>query len=500
MMKRNRLAPAAIALAVAAAFAAGCTDGTLPGVAKANAMSATPTAVAALATPAATPTAARHALPSFSQLVKEQGPTVVNVAVKKSAAEHIAGVPQFDEDGPFGDFFRRFGMPMPRGGEQGGPLMPQPSQGVGSGFIISPDGLILTNAHVVDGAEEVTVKLSDKREFPAKVLGADARTDVAVLKIEATGLPAVRIGDAGKTEVGEWVAAIGSPFGLESTVTAGIVSAKSRNLPDERLVPFIQTDVAVNPGNSGGPLFNLAGEVVGINSMIYSRTGGYMGVSFAIPIDVAMKVKDDLVKYGKVTRGRIGVVIQSVTKPLAESFGLAKAEGALIAKVEPESPAAKAGLKTGDVILAWNGQRIGESTDLPGRVADTAPGAQASVMLWRDGKEKNLTIAVGEMPADKATLAAAATPATQGKLGVAVRPLADEEAKQAGTEGGLLVERATGAAAKAGVRRGDVILGVNGKPVRSTDELKRAIDGAGKRAALLVQRGEARIFVPVQIG
>ncbi len=496
MLKRNRLAPAAIALAVAAAFAAGCTDAKLPGVTEANAMTASPVVSATAANPATT----RLALPDFRKLVAEQGPAVVNVAVKKPGPALAAGMPQFDEDGPFGDFFRRFGIPMPRGGEQGGPLMPQPSQGVGSGFIISPDGLILTNAHVVEGAEEVTVKLSDKREFSAQVLGADARTDVAVLKIAATGLPAVRIGDAKKTEVGEWVAAIGSPFGLESTVTAGIVSAKSRNLPDERLVPFIQTDVAVNPGNSGGPLFNLDGEVVGINSMIYSRTGGYMGVSFAIPIDVAMKVKDDLVKYGKVTRGRIGVVIQSVTQPLADSFGLAKAEGALIAKVEPDSPAAKAGLKTGDVILAWNGQPISDSTDLPHRVAETKPGSQAGLRIWREGKEKDLTIAVGEMPADEATLAAAATPAAQGKLGVAVRPLADQEAKQAGTEGGLLVERAIGAAAKAGVRRGDVILGVNGKPVRSPEELKRAIDNAGKHAALLVQRGAARIFVPVQIG
>jgi serine protease Do len=452
---------------------------------------------------AAAPSAvsARSALPDFSRLVEAQAPTVVNVTVKKAAPELVAGQNPFDEDSPFGEFFRRFGIPVPPGaGEQGGPLMPQPSQGVGSGFIISPDGLILTNAHVVDGAQEVTVRLSDKREFTAKVLGTDSRTDVAVIKIDATGLPAVRIGDPKQAKVGEWVAAIGSPFGLERTVTAGIISAKSRNLPDERLVPFIQTDVAVNPGNSGGPLFNLDGEVVGINSMIYSRTGGYMGVSFAIPIDVAMKVKDDLVKYGKVTRGRIGVVIQSVTKPLADSFGLAKAEGALISKVEPDSPAAKAGLKTGDVILGWNGQPISDSTDLPTLVADTKPGAQASITLWRDGAKKQFTIGVGEMPADKATLASAASPAAQGKLGVAVRPLADAEAKQAGTDGGLLVERSTGAAAKAGVRRGDVILGVNGKPVRSTEELKHAIDGAGKSAALLVQRGEARIFVPVEIG
>jgi len=498
MMKRNRLAGSAIALAVAAAFAAGCTEAKLPGVSDANAMNASPVVATAAQAPS---TATRYGLPDFSALVKAQGPTVVNVTVKKNAPEMAAGMPQFDENSPFGEFFRRFGMPVPPGaGEQGEPAIPHPSQGVGSGFIISPDGLILTNAHVVDGADEVTVKLSDKREFTAKVLGADARSDVAVIKIDATGLPAVRIGDPKKAEVGEWVAAIGSPFGLESTVTAGIISAKSRNLPDERLVPFIQTDVAVNPGNSGGPLFNLDGEVVGINSMIYSRTGGYMGVSFAIPIDVAIKVKDDLVKYGKVTRGRIGVVIQSVTKPLAESFGLGKAEGALVSKVEPDSPAAKAGLKTGDVILAWNGQTISESADLPPRVADTKPGAQASLKVWREGKEQQLTIAVGEMPADQATLAAAATPAAQGKLGVAVRPLAEAEAKQAGTEGGLLVERAQGAAAKAGVRRGDVILGVNGKPVRTPDELKRAIDGAGKQAALLVQRGEARIFVPVQMG
>ncbi len=498
MMKRNRLAASAIALAVAAAFAAGCTEAKLPGVSDANAMSAAPVVASAPQAPSA---AMRHGLPDFSALVKAQGPTVVNVTVKKNGPEMVAGQVPFDQNGPFGEFFRRFGVPVPPGaGEQGEPGTPHPSQGVGSGFIISPDGLILTNAHVVDGADEVTVRLSDKREFSAKVLGADARSDVAVIKIEATGLPAVRIGDPKKAEVGEWVAAIGSPFGLESTVTAGIISAKSRNLPDERLVPFIQTDVAVNPGNSGGPLFNLDGEVVGINSMIYSRTGGYMGVSFAIPIDVAIKVKDDLVKYGKVTRGRIGVVIQSVTPPLAESFGLAKAEGALISKVEPDSPAAKAGLKSGDVILAWNGQSISDSADLPPRVADTKPGAQASLTVWRAGKEQTLTLAVGEMPADQATLASAATSAPQGKLGVAVRPLAEAEAKQAGTEGGLLVERAQGAAAKAGVRRGDVILGVNGKPVRTAEDLKRAIDGAGKQAALLVQRGEARIFVPVQIG
>jgi serine protease Do len=481
--------PTVLALALAGVLGAGYAGLRLPGLEEAHAMSA-----------ASAPAAA--ALPDFSALVAAQGPTVVNVTVTKHAPEMAAAMPQFDQNGPLGQFFRHFGVPVPPGaggdGEHGG--AGPSAEAVGSGFIVSPEGMILTNAHVVKGAEAVTVKLSDKREFPAKVLGVDARTDVAVLKIDATGLPAVRIGDPQKTRVGEWVAAIGSPFGLESTVTAGIVSAKSRALPDERLVPFIQTDVAVNPGNSGGPLFNLAGEVVGINSMIYSRTGGYMGVSFAIPIDVAMKVADQLVKYGKVTRGRIGVVIQSVNQPLAESFGLDKAKGALVAKVEPESPAAKAGIKTGDVIVSWNGQPIAESSDLPVLVADTQPGTQASLVVWRAGAQQALTIAVGEMPADQASLAAATPAPAQGKLGVAVRPLAKDEAKALGSPGGLYVERAAGPAAKAGVRPGDVILGVNGQSVSSPEALKQAIDQAGKHPALLVQRGEARIFVPVEIG
>ncbi|MFO1363603.1 MAG: Do family serine endopeptidase [Burkholderiales bacterium] len=382
--------------------------------------------------------------------------------------------------------------------------MPQPdreapAQGVGSGFIISADGTILTNAHVVDGATEVTVRLADKREFKAKVLGADAKTDVAVIKIDATGLPTVKIGDTRKLRVGEWVAAIGSPFGLEHTVTAGIVSAKSRNLPDERLVPFIQTDVAVNPGNSGGPLFNMNGEVVGINSQIFSTSGGYMGLSFAIPIDLAMKVKDQLVAYGKVTRGRIGVVVQQVTPALAESFGLGTPRGALVSNVEPNAPAAQAGLQSGDVIVAFNGKPIAESGELPAIVADVKPGETATARVWRNGAERDVKITVAEMPAERATLAAAPA-AQQGKLGVAVRPLSADEAKRLQSDGGLLVERAEGAAAKAGMRAGDVILGVNGKAVKSIDELKSALDAAGKSAAVLVQRGENRIFVPVQIG
>jgi serine protease Do len=370
---------------------------------------------------------------------------------------------------------------------------------VGSGFIVSSDGVILTNAHVVDGATEVTVKLADKREFKAKVLGADAKTDVAVIKIDAAGLPTVKVGDTSKLRVGEWVAAIGSPFGLEHTVTAGIVSAKSRNLPDERLVPFIQTDVAVNPGNSGGPLFNMAGEVVGINSQIFSTSGGYMGLSFAIPIDLAMKVKDQLVAHGKVTRGRIGVVVQQVTPALADSFGLGKARGALVSNVEPNAPAAKAGLQTGDVIVAFNGKPIAESGELPTIVADVKPGETATARVWRNGAERDVKITVAEMPNDRPTLAGAPA-APQGKLGVAVRPLSADEAKRMQSEGGLLVERAEGAAAKAGMRAGDVILGVNGRPVKSVDELKSAVDAAGKSAAILVQRGENRLFVPVQIG
>jgi serine protease Do len=371
--------------------------------------------------------------------------------------------------------------------------------GVGSGFIVSKDGYVLTNAHVVDGAKEVDVKLADKREFRAKVIGSDRKSDVAVVKIDAKDLPTVKIGNPASTRVGEWVAAIGAPFGLDNTVTSGIVSAKSRALPNDSLVPFIQTDVAVNPGNSGGPLFNMNGEVIGINSQIYSRTGGYMGLSFAIPIDVAMQVKDQLITTGKVTRGRIGVSIQPVNAALAESFGMKKAEGALISQVEADGPAAKAGIKSGDVILSWNGKPVESANGLPLAVSTTKPGEKAKVELWRDGAKREITVTVGEMPGDKVEVAKADTK-PQGKLGVAVRPLEQNEAKQLGTEGGLVVEQAAGAAARAGMQKGDVILGVNGKPVKSVEDLRAAIDAAGKNAAVLVQRGEARIFVPVTIG
>ncbi len=494
-MRPFRYAPAAVAAAVAAAFAAGINYERLPQVPQAHA-AASETALAA---------PFRQQLPDFSQLVDDQGPAVVFISVTKGedARAAMRGSPELGENGIPEELLRRFGIPTPKQGPgfRGPNPGPRQAQGVGSGFIVSADGYILTNAHVVDGASEVDVKLADKREFRAKVIGADKKTDVAVVKVDAKGLPTVRIGDTSKLRVGQWVAAIGAPFGLDKTVTAGIVSAKSRALPNEGLVPFIQTDVAVNPGNSGGPLFNLNGEVVGINSQIYSQTGGYMGLSFAIPIDVAMQVKDQLVQYGKVERGRIGVVVQPVNQGLAESFGLAKAEGALVANVEPNGPAAKAGLKSGDVILSWNGKAIESSTDLPLVVASTKPGAQADITVWRDGTKREVKIAVGEMPTEKgAKVAAAGGKIENAKLGVAVRPLSGDEAKELEVAGGLVVEQASGPAAKAGVQQGDVILGVNGKPVKSVDELKTAIESAGKRPAVLVQRGEATIYVPVDLG
>ena len=348
-------------------------------------------------------------LPDFTVLVESQGPAVVNITVTQRAQAAAASreLP-LRQDDPMYEFFRRFQIPMPD-------AQPTPRQGLGSGFIITSDGTILTNAHVVADASELTVKLSDRREFKGKVLGVDRRTDIAVVKIDAKGLPTVKFGDPSKLKVGEWVAAIGSPFGLENTVTAGIVSAKSRSLPDEGYVPFIQTDVAINPGNSGGPLFNMAGEVVGINSQIYSRTGGYMGLSFSIPIDVAMKIKDDLVKYGKVSYGRIGVSIQGVNKDLAESFGLDRPRGALVSTVEPGSPAEKAGVKSGDIIVAVDGKPIDQSVDLPRIIGETRPGTAVALQVWRKGATQTLRVTVGEMPAEKVAAAATGEAAEAGE-------------------------------------------------------------------------------------
>jgi len=370
---------------------------------------------------------------------------------------------------------------------------------VGSGFIVSSDGVVLTNAHVVADADEVTVKLTDQREFKAKVLGSDRTTDVAVLKIDAKNLPVVRIGNADATRVGEWVVAIGAPYGLDNTVTAGIVSAKSRALPGDAAVPFIQTDAAVNPGNSGGPLFNLRGEVIGINSQIFSRTGGFQGVAFAIPIDVAMNVRDQLQQHGKVQHGRLGVSIQEVSPSLAENFGMKAPEGALIGSVEKNGAAAKAGLEPGDVILKFDGKAITRSSDLPPIVAQVKPGSTVTLDVWHDGRAKEVKATIGELK-DPTTLAAVKGEAAQGKLGVAVRPLTADEKKSAEIANGVVVEEVAGAAAKAGVRPGDVIVSVNSTPVKSPEQLRELVGKAGKTVALLVQRDDARIFIPVTLG
>ncbi|TAK66531.1 MAG: Do family serine endopeptidase, partial [Betaproteobacteria bacterium] len=371
-------------------------------------------------------------------------------------------------------------------------------QGMGSGFIVSSDGVILTNAHVIDDATEVTVKLTDRREFRAKVIGSDKPSDVAVLKIDATGLPTVKLGSSMNEKVGEWVLAIGSPFGFENSVTSGIVSAKSRSLPDGTYIPFIQTDVAVNPGNSGGPLFNMKGEVIGINAQIFTHSGGYQGLSFAVPIDLAVKVKDQLQQFGKVSRGRLGVTIQEVNQQLADSFGLKRPGGALVAAVEENGPAAKAGIKAGDVILKFNGHAISSSSELPAQVADVKPGAKATLEISRNGTSKDIDVTVGELKGAK--VASADSPDQEhGRLGLAVRPLSPEERQQIGTKG-LMVEQASGPAARAGIQPGDLLLAVNGTPVQSVEQLRALVAKSGKTMALLIQRDDGKIFVPVDIG
>jgi serine protease Do len=439
---------------------------------------------------------AQVVLPDFAELAERQGPAVVNISTTSAARGQQALPPGAEED-PFFDFFRRFGPPQPRDYE---------ARSLGSGFIISNDGYILTNAHVVDAADEITVRLTDKREFKAKVVGTDKRTDVAVLKIEAASLPVVAIGDPSKLRVGEWVIAIGSPFGFDNTVTAGIVSAKGRSLPQENFVPFIQTDVAINPGNSGGPLFNLKGEVVGINNMIFSRTGGFMGVSFAIPIDVAVDVAKQLQTTGRVSRGRIGVVIQEVTKELADSFGLPRAAGALVNSVEKGGPADKAGIQASDVILKFDNKEIDSSNELPRIVAATRPGSKATVQVWRKGERKDLQLTVGETPEERGAARrqqGGKKPAgeTLGKLGLTVSEVSAEQRRELNVAGGVLVEAADGAAAKAGIRRGDVILAVNNQEIKSVDEFTRLVAPGDKprTVALLVKRKEGSIYVPLRV-
>ena len=439
------------------------------------------------------PPAVVSGLPDFSPLVEAYGPAVVNVTTvaQRESAPH--GAPGLSPGDPLYDFFQRFGFGAPRG-----PV--PPVRGEGSGFLISADGYILTNAHVVDRAREVTVRMTDRREYRARVVGVDLRTDVAVLKIDADKLPSVRIGDPGALKAGEWVIAIGSPFGFENSVTAGIVSATARSLEGDAYTPFIQTDVAVNPGNSGGPLFNLRGEVVGINSQIYSRTGGYQGVSFSIPIDVAIRVKDQLVAGGKVERGRIGVTIQEVNQALADSFGLPRPRGALISQVERGGPADKAGLEAGDVILAANGRQIERSGELPAVIAGIKPGTEATLEIWRDKSQRRIRIKVGKLE-DEPEVAARlpADDAETGKLGLLVRPLSGSERLQLRTQGRLVVEVSEGPAADAGVEPGDVLLAVNGVAVGSVAEFRNVVGEAGRAVALLVQRGNAQIYIPVRV-
>jgi serine protease Do len=437
--------------------------------------------------PAPAASAARAAqLPDFAAIVQRYGPAVVNIT---TSGTRKAGAPQI----PLPEFFRglpfQFGMPPPE----------MPVHGQGSGFILSDDGIVLTNAHVVQNASEVTVKLTDRREFRAEVLGTDPATDIAVLRIDARDLPAVKLGDPSRARVGDWVVAIGSPFGFENSVTAGIVSAKSRSLPGDIYVPFIQTDVAVNPGNSGGPLFNLAGEVIGINSQIYSRSGGYQGLSFAIPIDMALRVKDQIVATGHATHARLGVNVQTMNQALAESFGLERPEGALVAAVTPDSAAEKAGLQAGDVVLKFNGRPVGDSGELAAMVGESTPGAKVQLEVLRKGERRTLTATLGTTSDESTRQAAADEAAGQGRLGLAVRPLSPQEQEAANVSGGLLVQGVNGPAARAGVVPGDIVLQAGGKPVDSVDDLRAAARSA-KTIALLVQRGERRMFVPLQVG
>ncbi|MEN3352442.1 MAG: serine protease Do [Betaproteobacteria bacterium] len=440
-------------------------------------------------------------LPDFTDLVEKYGAAVVNISTTQTNKNPLAGRgPNIPEDDPFYEFFRRF-MPNP------GPGAPREfqSQSLGSGFIITADGFVLTNAHVVEAADEITVKLTDKRELKAKVIGSDRRTDIALLKIEAGGgLPFVRFGDPNRLRVGEWVVAIGSPFGFENSVTAGIVSAKGRSLPQENFVPFIQTDVAVNPGNSGGPLFNLRGEVVGINSAIYSRTGGFMGLSFAIPIDVANEVVQQLKSSGRVIRGRIGVVIQPVTRELADGFGLQKPVGALVNSVEKGGPAEKAGVEPGDVILRFDGKVVNSSEDLPRLVGATKPGSRVAMQIWRNKTARDVQVMVAELQDERAAQQkrGAKPPAAQpGLFGMSLTDLTDAQRKELKVEGGVLVGEVQGVAARAGIRRGDVILAVNNQDVKSVEHFRELMGQIekGRIVALLVRRGANSLYIPFRV-
>ncbi len=448
-----------------------------------------------------------RALPDFTELVEKQGHAVVNISttqVLRGNGRNAQPFP-FDESDPMFEFFRRFVPRQP--GIQGSPREFE-SRSLGSGFIISADGYVLTNAHVVESADEILVRLTDKREFKAKVIGFDKRTDVALIKIDAMGLPVVYLGDPNVLKVGEWVVAIGSPFGFDNSVTAGIVSAKGRALPQENFVPFIQTDVAINPGNSGGPLFNMKGEVVGINSQIYSRSGGFMGISFAIPIDVAMEVQGQLRSNGKVSRGRIGVVIQEITKDLADSFGLSKVQGAAVSSVEKGGPADKAGLEAGDVILKFDGKTISNSNDLPRMVGATRPGTKVSIQIWRKGANKELSLIVGEILDEKVATKALKNSKTvesaANRLGLVLSELTEEQKRELKVDGGLFIEDIRSNVVRADLRTRDVILALISRgistEIKSIDQFNKMLAQLDKSAhvTLLIRRGEVQTFVTIK--
>jgi serine protease Do len=450
--------------------------------------------------------AAATNLPDFTGLVEQHSPAVVNISTTQKVSQRSGpklDMPDLPEGSPFGDLFRHFF------GEGGMPDIPehQQTQSLGSGLIISQDGYIITNAHVIKDADEIVVRLNDRRQLVAEVVGSDPRSDVALLKVDAGGLPVVRIGDSEDLRVGEWVLAIGSPFGFDYSVTAGIVSALGRNLPRENYVPFIQTDVAINPGNSGGPLFNLDGEVVGVNSQIYSRTGGFMGLSFAIPINVVMNVADQLKTNGKVSRGWLGVLIQDVTRELAEAFGMSRPQGALVSKVLDDSPAAQAGFKSGDVIIRYNGREVADSATLPPLVGQTPVGETAEVIVIRDGEETTLEVTIGELPGDDALAKAVAPEAetvSEKRLGIKVSevPKALREALEL-EQGGVLVEELeSGAASRAGVRQGDVIVMLNQQAVTGAQQFAELVEAlpAGKSVAVRIQRQNGPLWLALKLG
>ncbi len=503
----NNLRPLTAALVAAGILAVG-TAGAIelpawmkgkPAVVQSTTGAGGYTAVSDVSAPAAIAPLPAQSVPNYRAIVKTFGPAVVGVTVAGThkASMEEGGLPPGLQDDPFFKFFK--GMPgFQQRGPQGGNV---PFKGLGSGFIISSDGLILTNAHVVRDAKDVTVKLSDRREFTAKVLGSDPTTDIAVLRVNAKDLPTVRIGDARGLEVGDPVLAIGAPYGLEQSATQGIVSAKGRSLPgDNTVVPFIQTDAAVNPGNSGGPLFDGAGTVVGINSQIYSQSGGFQGLSFSIPINVAMKVKDQIVATGKATHARLGVSIQDLNQALAESFGLKRPDGALVANVADGSAAAAAGLKSGDVITEVNGQPVVRSGELSALIGMAAPGEKVTLKVWRDRSARDVEAKLGGAD-EKTALAADSDGKLQpGSLGLSMRPLTRDERRESKIEQGLVIENVTGPAARAGIEAGDVLLAINGRAVQSVDQVKAVLQGKPKSVALLVQRDGDKIFVPVNLG